>query len=169
MAFLVCATCLSLGPSSGGLFSCLCLTQSLALVEHFHPWRLDRDSEDYCIPLALTCQSALRGSCSRLRSDSYVLGSSCCSWHCGLRREVSIIIEMGALGLLVSLVLDFEILRVSAVKLLHITCWLSKGVQRNIGGWMSLKVSLFYALSWESYLNKFYRNLTSLAFPLRSF
>lgn len=41
------------------------------------------------------CHSALRGSCSRVRSDSYVLGSSCCSWHCELRKEVFIVIEMG--------------------------------------------------------------------------
>lgn len=49
----VCNLSLSLRTSSVCLFSCLCLNQSLALVEQFHPWRVDGDSEDYCIPLPL--------------------------------------------------------------------------------------------------------------------
>lgn len=48
------------------------------------------------------------------------------------------------------------------------TCWISKGVQWNIGYWMPLGLGLVYALNWEFWLNRFFGNLDSPAFPLAS-
>lgn len=166
MAIFLCATCLLVWGLFWLLFPCLCSTQNPALVEEFFPRRENRYSEDDGIPLPLGA-ALLWGSCSRVRSDNYVLGNSCCSQCCGLSREVCVITETD-LNLL-SLGPVLEILRVCALELLNVTCWISGGIQWNNEYWMPLKVGLCYTLNWESQLKRFFGNLNSPAFPLRSF
>ena len=90
----VCNLSLSMGSSSGWFFHVSAQPKAqLWLNSSFLEERTDTlKVTAFCSPW---CCPALRGSCSRVRSDtSHVLGSSCCSWCCGLRREVYVIIEM---------------------------------------------------------------------------